>query len=490
MTIVFMCITDFKFRNLFVASFILLATLSLPASASFNLPDLGSSASNRISPQLAEQIGAAYIRQARAQQKFIEDPLLLNYLNTLGQKLVQSLDSNSQKFTFHLIEDDSLNAFAIPGGHIVIHTGLVQYCENEQQLAATLAHEIAHITQNHTARGIENSRYDSAITLASILLAAAAGSGEAAQAAIIAGQGSIAQRQLSYSRDFEVEADNEAIKTLYRAGYNPQALPDFLNIMNRQQQLDRRNPPKFLLTHPLTNDRIVQTGLRAKSYTYVEQNKVEELNFKNFKAIIEVQHHNRANSIIRRHQTQGNNLNQTDSFRLGLAYSKENKFNLADQQLRSLVEQYPNNLMYQVALAELESKRGRYQQATQIYDSIKLKSPHLHQDVALYHASTLITSRQNDQAIKILENHINRSPENPLAHILLARAYGELGLLLESYTARAEYHYLRGNLNFAIKQLDNAMRYTNNNFIKQDLRQKKSRFQRELRESEAALKKL
>jgi len=99
-----------------------------------------------------------------------------------------------------------------------------------------------------------------------------AGSGDAAQAAIMAGQGGISQRHLSYSRGFESEADNEAIKILSNAGFNPNALTDFLHIMNAEQRFARTNPPKFLLTHPLTEDRIVQARLRARAYVTIKPN--------------------------------------------------------------------------------------------------------------------------------------------------------------------------------------------------------------------------
>jgi len=456
------------------------------ANNSFNLPDLGSTANNRLSTDLSNKVGAAFIRQARAHQEFIEDPLLLNYLNTLGNKLVKALPDNSQQFTFHLVNDPTLNAYAVPGGHVVIHTGLILRTKNEQQLAATLAHEIAHVTQNHTARGIENSRYDSAITIASILLAIAVGSGDGAQAAIMAGQGGIAQRNLGYSRSFESEADNEAIKTLSNAGFDPNAMTNFLHIMNAEQRFARNNPLKFLLTHPLTEDRIVRADLRARAYKSSPKKSHSQLDFMNFKSAIQVEFHDQSKQFIKTLKPNDENT----FFKLGIALSKEGLYKKSQETLNKALALNSKNLMYQVSLAELLSKQNKFNEAINVYDSIKLNRQSDHQQVILYHANTLILAKENRQAIDLLEAHIEKSPENPLAHILLARAYGELNLLLESYSARAEYHYLRGNLNFAIKQLDNALRYTDNEFIKQDLENKKKRFRRELSETKASLKKL
>jgi len=482
----------------YLIKFLLAATLSSQLSSSlannsaFNLPDLGSSANNTISNDLSEKIGKAYIRQARAQQEFIEDPILLSYINTLGNKLVKTLPNNTQRFHFHIVKDAKLNAFAIPGGHIVVNTGLIKRCKTEQQLAATLAHEIAHITQNHAARGIESSRYDSAITIASILLAVATGNAGGAQAAIMAGQGTIAQRHLGYSRNFESEADNEAIKTLFNAGMNPDALTDFLDIMNQEQRFSKTNLPPFLLTHPLTDDRIVQANLRARSYITATDKDNSSPDFLNFKSMIEIEFHGQANSVLKqweKHHRNTSKHSENELFEYGLALSKTNQYIKAADILSDLSSNNPNKLTYKVAYAELLNKQNQFPSAIAIYNSIN-KSGETHPLVSLYHANTLILSKQNQQAIYLLERRIENNPNNPLAHILLARAYGELGLLLESYQARSQYHYLRGNFRFAIKQLDNALNQTNNEFIKADLENQKKRLRRELSETEASLNKL
>jgi len=363
---------------------------SLANSNAFNLPDLGSSANNTISNDLSEKIGKAYIRQARAQQEFIEDPILLNYINTLGNKLVKTLPNNTQQFHFHIVKDAKLNAFAIPGGHIVVNTGLIKRCKTEQQLAATLAHEIAHITQNHAARGIESSRYDSAITIASILLAVATGSAGGAQAAIMAGQGTIAQRHLGYSRSFESEADNEAIKTLFNAGLNPNALTDFLDIMNQEQRFSKTNLPPFLLTHPLTDDRIVQANLRARSYITATDKDDSSLDFLNFKSMIEIEFHGQANRILKQQEKrQINNSNSPDKpenelFEYGLALSKTNQYIKAADVLSELSSNNPNKLTYKVAYAELLNKQNDFSSAIAIYDSIN-KNDETHPLASLYH---------------------------------------------------------------------------------------------------------
>ena len=477
-------------------SFILFTapTLTIANNAVSNLPDLGSTAENILSPRLADKIGSAFIRQARSQMKFVEDPILLDYLNTLGNKLAKAAtagtEDESQKFTFHLIEDPTLNAFAVPGGHIVVHTGLVLDSRNEPQLAATLAHEIAHITENHSGRGIENSKYDSAIAIASILVAVASGDPKAAQVAITASQGGLVQKRLNYTRGFEREADNKAIITLNKAGYNPTALSDFLRILDRRQNLSGANPPAFLLTHPLTSERISETELRARSYPRAAANTNSQA-FKDFKASLAVEFHEKPTKIASFYRINKGAFNDSsDHFKYGLALIKLDRYAEAEKQLSLAIDSDPKNLNYLIALNELDVARRNYSSAAGRYERLKKSDPITYEKVAIYHANTLITAKSNELAIPVLAEVINNHPEDPLARILMARAYGELGLLFKSYQQRALYHYLRGNLNFSIKQLDNALSLAPNDYEKKKIKALKAQYKDEQRKTESALKKL
>ena len=460
-----------------------------------SLPDLGSTAGNVLPPHVANKVGAAFVRQARSRAKFVNDPLLLNYLNKLGNKLVKvavpGTEFENQKFEFHLIEDKNTNAFAVPGGQIFVHTGLVIDTKNEAELAGILAHEIAHITENHGARGIENSKYDSAITLASILLAAASGNSEAAQAAIALSQGGLIQKRLNFSRSFEREADNIAIITMNKAGYDPLALAGFLRTIDRKQNFVGITPPAFLLTHPLTDERIVETESRAKAYPAHKQPPENALAFNDFKATILAKHHADPKKLASFYRlNRGAFQNSSDHFKYGLALTKLNQFDQAEKQLGQALQASPNNLNYLVARSELDIAKKNHSAAIQRFEEIKQNRPKDYDEIKLYHAYTLITAKTNELAIPILKNAIKRSPKDPDAQILLARAYGELGLLYDSYKARATYHYLLGNYGFAIKQLDNAAPLAPNDFEKKNLRTIKAQYINEKVQTEKALKKL
>ena len=459
------------------------------------LPDLGSTAGNILPPNVANKVGAAFVRQARSRARFVNDPLLLDYLNVLGNKLVKAAVPGTafenQKFRFHLIEDSSPNAFAVPGGQIFFHTGLIVESKSEAELAGVLAHEIAHITENHSARGIENSKYDSAIAIASILLAAISGNAEAAQAAVALSQGGLIQRRLNFSRGFEREADNIAIVTLNKAGYDPSALADFLHTFNRQQRFAGSRPPAFLLSHPLTDERIVETQSRARAYPAYKQPHESKQDFNDFKAAILANHHRSPQKLANFYRLNRSALqNSSERFKYGIALTKLKKFDEAETQLQLALRDSPNNLHYLIAQSELDIARKNHSAAVKLFERIKQELPEEYNKIELYHAYTLITAKTNKLAIPILKNAIRRSPKDPDARILIARAYGELGLLYDSYKARAEHHYLLGNYEFAIKQLDNAAPLAPNEYEKTSLQTTKANYLKEKRQTEKALKKL
>ena len=476
-------------------SFFAYSNCSQSNNAIDNLPDLGSSAENVLPPHLASQVGNAFVRQARAQMEFIDDPLLLDYINSLGNKLSsvasQGTLFENQTFTFHLIKDDSINAFAVPGGHIFIHSGLINSSKNEGQLAATLAHEIAHITENHSARGIENSQYDGVIAMAAVLLAIASGDAETAQVAITASQGGIIQKRLNFSRAFEREADDKAISTLHRAGFDPKALPQFLTILDQKQKLSSSNPPAFLLTHPLTAERISMTELRANAIDSSRQANQYSTSFNDFKAKISVDSVQNAKLIAQSLRLDKNSLIEpSDYYKYGLALTKLNQFSQAENQLEIALSKDALNLNYLMALNDLDLAKQDFQSAINRFEDVKVNRFKDYKKIALYHAYTLIMAKQNKKAIAVLKQVITDKPKNPDARILLARAYGEQNLLFESFSQRAEYHYLRGNLDFAIQQINTAMSYAPDIDEKKRLRSTLRDYQEELRNTKEALKKL
>jgi predicted Zn-dependent protease len=251
--------------------------LSAGAQDDVRLPDLGSSAGTVLSPEEASQYGAGMLHQMRAMDLVLDDPLVSDYINDVGYRLVAHSDNPKLKFTFFVVRDKEINAFAAPGGYIGVNAGLIDLASSESELAGVMAHEIGHITQHHLERAFEASKKDAPLMALVLLGAIAAGSGsnsgDAGMAVLAGGQGLIAQRQINFTRKDEIEADRVGIETLAKAGYDPTAMAGFF-----QRMADYLRPggggddvPALLQSHPVTSERISEARARAHTLEQTHQ---------------------------------------------------------------------------------------------------------------------------------------------------------------------------------------------------------------------------
>jgi len=234
------------------------------------LPEMGSSAAELLTPAQEQAYGGMMLRQLRAYDMVIDDPLLEGYLQGLGYRLASRSDRPVQPFTFFLMRSRQINAFATIGGYIGMNAGLILTAEREDEVAAVMAHEIAHVTQRHVLRAVEKAQRDQLPImlgmLGAILASSQAGSGDGVQAAIVGGMSMIQQRQIDYTRSNEHEADRLGIQTLSRAGYEPIAMADFFARMERQMRGNTggAQAPEYLRSHPVTTTRISEAKARAE----------------------------------------------------------------------------------------------------------------------------------------------------------------------------------------------------------------------------------
>ncbi|MCH8250428.1 MAG: M48 family metalloprotease, partial [Proteobacteria bacterium] len=238
------------------------------------LPDLGSPADAILSANEESKIGRAIMRDIRASGQVVEDPLIIEYINEIGSKVAAQTNDGDHDFTFFVIEDPRINAFALPGGYIGVHTGLLEATRSEDELAGVLAHEVAHVTQRHIARAIHaNSRQSlisTAIMLGAILVGVAGGDSDVVQAGVAVAQGTAVQQQIDFTRANEYEADRIGISALADAGFDPYGMASFFDVMSRQtSRAPDERTPEFLLTHPVTSARIAEARSRARNYPKV-----------------------------------------------------------------------------------------------------------------------------------------------------------------------------------------------------------------------------
>lgn len=236
-----------------------------------DLPDLGGVASDALSPLAEKRLGESIMQQIRYRDRaYLNDAEIEDYVNRLGTRLVAASDEPDRQFQFFVLKDATLNAFALPGGFIGLHSGLIQVAESESELASVVGHEIAHVTQRHIAQLFNKQSQMGVVMLASILVAvlAARSSPDMAQAALASGQAGALQSQLAYTRSFEREADRIGLQILESAGFDTRGMPSFFERLQRESRLYENNAPGYLRTHPLTEERIADMGNRVNQMPY------------------------------------------------------------------------------------------------------------------------------------------------------------------------------------------------------------------------------
>jgi predicted Zn-dependent protease len=236
------------------------------------LPDIGSSAGTVASPEEQRQYGFYMLHELRNQQLVLDDELLADYLNTLGYRLVSYSPKTDQPFTFFVVRDREINAFALPGGFVGVNIGLITMTRDENELAAVIAHEVSHITQNHLVRAVEAEQKMAPLMVLAMIGAIAASAHQSPYStsnsdvgAIAVAQGLAAQMQINFTRADEAEADRVGIQTLAKAGYDPDSMAEVFETMQRALRpgFDESDVPAMLMDHPVTVERISEARARA-----------------------------------------------------------------------------------------------------------------------------------------------------------------------------------------------------------------------------------
>lgn len=264
-------------RLLILALVPLLAVSAAPVRASGNgivLPDLGSGSISILLGTREEYIGRSIVNELRRSNLVLEDPELTEYVQNLGSRIAAAASNGHTDFRFFIVKDDSINAFALPGGYIGVHSGLFLRTNTESELASVLAHEVAHVTQRHVARRFEASSgmnlKSIAVLLGAIALAASGADVDDVSGAMMLGQGLAIQEQINFTRSQEYEADRVGVEILARSGFDPEGMVDFFGTMQRTQRLQNSRMPEFLSTHPLSLSRVIESAQRVQAMGVIE----------------------------------------------------------------------------------------------------------------------------------------------------------------------------------------------------------------------------
>lgn len=444
----------------------LLCLALVPRSYSQSLPDLGDSASADLSPVAEQKIGAQIMRDIRWHDPaYLRDAEVEDYLNALGDRLVSAGAGAGLPFEFFGVSDPSLNAFAMPGGKIGVHTGLIQAAQAESELAGVLSHEIAHVTQRHIARMVGQQGRTGLLMLASLLVAvlAAKSSAQVSQAAIMAGQAAGISTQLSYSRDFENEADRLGVQNLAAAGFDVRGMVSFFERLQKNSRLYENSAPAYLRTHPLTADRITEMEGRVMQMPYRQV--PDSLDFQLVRAKLRVGERP-SPELLGELEASARREGATVAghYALARAYLGMRRLADAEREMAAVRKLKPSSPMIEGLEADLLLARGDHAGAARVFREGLERFP---QSRRLFYgeARALIDAGRPDEALGLLKAEILTTPNNGVLWDLRSRAESALGLRLAQHRSLGELYAIQGNYAAAAEQLTLAQAAKDGDFF-------------------------
>lgn len=454
-----------KFKSLFLSASVVIALAApnaLAQSANKNeLPDIGAAGASILSIDKERIIGDAMMRQLRATQPVMYDPVMEEYINDLGNRLVKNAQDVNYKFKFFIVNNNELNAFAFFGGHVGIHSGLITSADTESELASVLAHEISHVTQRHLARRLESQSKTQPLTLAGMLggvlltLVNPTVGIAALQTTMAASQ----QASINYTRGNEKEADRVGIALLVNSNFDPMGAPNFFGKMADKFRY-KSKPPAMLLTHPLPDSRITDARTRAQNYPRVQL--PPSLGFELTKARIKARHQGSAKNNILQYQSLLDKktyvLKEAANYGLALSYFANNEFKKAEEILESLISEDKNNLFYVDALTDVYLEQKDFDKALNMLSQLSLLMPN-NQVVALNYANALQKAEKYTEAAQILQDFLLVKPNHFLAYDLLNQVYSKANRKALMHTTKAEVYALLGAYPKAIDELQTGYNF-------------------------------
>ena len=429
----------------------------LSAVSTLDLPDIGDSTGVLLSPEYERHLGQAFLNHVRRHTPILDDPEIETYIQSIGYRLVANSDNNIQQFTFFVINDPLINAFAAPGGIVGINAGVILNSATESELAGVMAHEIAHVTQKHMARGVEAQSRMSLPMMAALLgaILIATQNPEAGQAAIVAVQGGAAQAQINFTRANEQESDRIGMQLLERSGFNPRGMPGFFEKLQKQSRYFAQ-APEFLRSHPLTTSRIADAKARAEVYP-INKKYTESTSFEFIKAKLIVLSQKDPRNAVKffEHKIKNEVFSANVaalSYGHALALAAAGDYDRARSQMRALLREDGENSSFLLAAADLEMKAENYEEAFRYYGIARNLYPD-YRPVVLSYSEALLKANRPAEARELLKHYGKYHEPDLTFYNYLTRAEEESGNTVEAGIANAEYYYLSGETRVAIERL-------------------------------------
>jgi predicted Zn-dependent protease len=426
-----------------------------------NLPDMGSPADAVLSTNDESRLGRMIMRDIRRSGQVVEDPLVIEYVNDIGSRVVAQTNDGDHDFTFFVIDDTRINAFALPGGYIGVHTGLLEATRSEDELAGVLAHEVAHVTQRHIARAIHaNSRQSiltTAMMLGAIIVAAAGGSSDAVQGAVAVAQGAAVQQQINFTRSNEYEADRVGIKALADAGFDPYGMASFFEVLSRQTTTSpEMRAPEFLRTHPVSSARVAEARSRAREYPAIRSDDSAGYGIARTRMIV-ARFDTGEQAVEYFEKRPYANQNDVERYGRAVAYQRAGRYWEALDIFKALLAKDKSVIAYHIGLGQVLVALDQPRDALSTYERALELFPR-NVPLVLDYGEQLLKFGQAFKAHAMLLDLMNNVPPTPEQVRLIARAASEAGEEAEAFYYLSEYRLMIGDLTGGIGYLQQALR--------------------------------
>jgi predicted Zn-dependent protease len=455
-----------KFKVTLLASFF--CCLSVFAN---ELPDLGDSSQLVISAKEEQAIARAILREVAVSPEIIQDIEVIDYLKNLGNRLVAYSPNKTQQFNFFVVNESSINAFAMLGGVIGVHTGLILASNSESEVASVLGHEIAHVTQRHLPRMIAQQKNDTIKSVLGIALAllVARANPQLSAGTMTAASAMGVQKQLDFTRENEKEADRVGFQILTDAGFDGRAMVSFFGTLQKGSRFSEGAAPSFLRTHPITTERISDMSNRVKDTRYRQipdnpdfvyiKSKLRATNGTPQSAVAEFE----GSIKDKRYMNEA-----AERYGLAIAYMRKNDFVKARQEVEWLKTNAKKDALIETLACKLEVATNQPTQALNLY----LKALNLYPNYrALIYglAEHYLMTNEPEKTIRLINDKLNIYPDDSYFFELLSKAYSKQGKELLQYQAQSEAYYRKFNLPRAIEQMEFAAKSRDGNFYQKSI---------------------